>query len=106
MSAGAFGSGAGALPRAGGAGNAAPAALIITIMPICPLTASATGILNVVDVESALVQSPSSPTYIILVCSVNFALAAIGAFDASCATSAARYASAVLSRHARSHAAP
>jgi hypothetical protein len=37
---------------------------------------------------------------------VNFAFGAIGAFDGSCATSAATYASAVLSRQARSHAAP
>src|SRR5712671_2374344 len=102
----ACGEGEGALPRAGGAGKALPSAFIITIIPICWLTGSATGILNAVDVEIALVHNPSSPTFITLVCSVNLAPAAIGAFDASCATSAARYASAVLSRHARSQAAP
>jgi hypothetical protein len=37
----------------------------------------------------ALFQSPSSPTFSTFDCSVNFALGAIGAFDASCATSAA-----------------
>src|SRR6185369_10383741 len=52
MSAGAAASGAGVFPRAGGAGKAEPCAFIITIMPIWPLTGSATGILNVVDVES------------------------------------------------------
>src|SRR6266853_3399341 len=103
MSAGAFGSGAGAFPRAGGAGKAAPDAFIITSMPICPLTGSVTGILNVVDVDSALFHSPSSPTFSTFACSVNFALGAIGAFDASCATSAARYVSAMFSRQARSH---
>src|SRR5207248_10598816 len=35
-------------------------------------------------------------------CRSSFASGAIGAFDGSCATSAARYASAVDSRHARS----
>src|SRR5437867_3844291 len=103
MSAGAFGSGAGPPPRGGGAGNALPAAFIITIIPICWLTGSATGILNVVDTDTALFHSPSSPTFRTFVCSVNFALGAIGAFDASCAASAARYASAVLNRHALSH---
>ena len=74
----------------------------MTIIPICPLIGSGTGILNVIDVEMALFHSPSSPALSTLVCSVNFAFAAIGAFDASCATSAARYASAVEIRHARS----
>jgi hypothetical protein len=89
-SAGAFRSGAGALPRGGGGGKALPAAFIITIIPICPLIGSGTGILNVVDVEIPLFQSPSSPTFITLVCSVNFTFGAIGAFAGSCATRAAR----------------
>src|SRR3954454_15766457 len=103
MSAGAFGSGAGPPPRGGGAGNALPAAFIITIIPICWLTGSGTGILKVVDTDIALFHNPSSPAFRTLVCSVNVTLGAIGAFDALCARSAARYASAVLSRHALSH---
>src|SRR5205814_4353103 len=102
MFAGAAGSGRGAFPRGGGGGNADPCSVIITIIPICWLTGSATGILNVVDVEIALFHNPSSPTFSTLACSVNVASGAIGAFDGSCATSAARYASAVDSRHARS----
>src|SRR5262249_43583712 len=75
-SAGALESGTGALPRGGGAGKVLPSAFIITIMPSCPLTGSATGILNVVDVENALFQSPCSPTSSTLACSVNFAFGA------------------------------
>src|SRR5215471_17714846 len=106
MSAGALGSGWGVFPRAGPAGKAAPDAFIIRMTPIWPDAGSGTGILNVVGPAKALFQSPSSPTFSTFDCSVNFALGAIGAFDGSCATSAARYASAVFSRHARSHAAP
>src|SRR6476646_2339572 len=103
MSAGASGSDPGA-PRPAGAGNADAAAFIIRISPTWPETGSDTGILNAVDAETALFHNPS-PTFSSFVCSVNFTLGAIGAFDGSCATSAATYESAMFCRHARSHAA-
>src|SRR6478672_5234085 len=98
MLAGPLSAAGGAPPLPGGAGNAAEDAFIIRMTPICPATGSATGILNVVGPSTALFQSPS-PTARTFDCSVNFAFGAIGAFDGSCATSAARYRSAIPVRH-------
>src|SRR5262245_57164595 len=78
----------------------------MTMRPIWPATGSATGILNVVGPSIVNVHNCPSPILIGCACSVNFALGAIGAFDGSCATSAARYASAIPCRHALSQAAP